>query len=439
MGKIHKLVILLLLFSASFMLTHTSKDSYTFWAGDLSGSDNQTNSAAQIGSWIFGPNVPNGISYYDNATAYNPGNLVWYEGQLWQYNGNYTVGNPPSNQNGWIVYNDLNWYSTVIYREDDLVYYNGNIYRANYQNNNLNPEASGINGPWSNVLTDTISWVTGEASELNTIVYHNGAIWIHKGYYTTSEPGTTNQWALFGNLAYSANYVYSTNDIVLFNGSYYRATDGGWATGSTPGTNSSWQLLTVPTFNPSVNNSIPNNTTHTLYNGILYVALQNINGNRRNIVPGSQASKGLWNAISTQQWQQYNTYQNGALVMYQGDVYELINNVNSSDIPGTTQNSWNGLESLVYKSFNVYSVGDFVVYNSFVYQVANATNANQHAPGTFPNAWNRLDGYDWYFFNTYVVGDVVFYDNTVYVAIASTTNHQPNLPGSSIYWQLYQS
>lgn len=431
MKKINKWFTIMLLVSASFMLLCTSKDSYTYWAEQNTSSNIDTD--LNIGSWIFGPNVPNGISYYDETIGYNTGQLIWYEGQLWQYNGNYSIGNPPSNTNGWIIYNDLNWYSTVIYRQDDIVYYNGNIYRANYENNNMNPESSGINGPWSNVLQDTISWVPGEASELNTIVYYNGIIWIHKGYWTTSEPGTTNQWAVVGDLTYSSNYVYSTDDVVLYNGSYYRATDGGWASGSIPGSNASWELLPTPAYS----NKLPPGSTYTIYNNILYKALVSITGGNRGIVPGTAASKGIWNAINTQEWQQYNTYQTNDLVMYQGNVYQLINNLNSSDIPGTTQNSWNGLETLVYTSFNVYDLGDYVVYNNNVYQVVNPTNANQYAPGTFADAWNQMNGYDWYSFNTYSSGDVVYYDNAVYVAIQTTTNHQPDI--SSTYWQLYQN
>ena len=166
-------------------------------------------------------------------------------------------------------------------------------------------------------------------------------------------------------------------------------------------------------------------------------ALQKINGNKRNIVPGSAASKGLWQAINTQEWQQYNTYQNGDLVMYQGNVYELANSVNSSDIPGTTQNSWNGMATIYYNALNTYTLGEYVVYNNEVYIVVNQTNANNNAPGTSANAWNQISGYDWYWFNTYQTGDVVYYNEAVYQATSSTTNNQPDI--SSSFWTLYES
>lgn len=416
-----------------FILLTASTNTFAYW--DNMNNTGANNTIINIGSWDFGPNVPEGITYYDENVGYSPGNLVWYEGQLWEYKGNYTIGAEPSVANGWTTYNDFSWYANIIYRTGDIVFFNGNIYVSSYEHSNQNPETTGASGPWDNVLTDTISWSPGQDTELNEVVFYNGVIWIYRSYYTTTEPGTTNQWSVLGDINFSPNYVYANGDIVLYNGQYYTTNNGGWATGTTPGTNGAWTVITVTTFT----NRAPNNAQFILYNGLLYKSLQTINGNKRNIVPGSAASKGVWNAINTQQWQQYNTYANGDLVMYQSNVFQLINSVNSSDIPGTTQNSWNGIETLNYVSTNAYVLNDYVVYNSNIYQVINETNANLYAPGTFANAWNQLNGYDWYWFNTYQTGDVVYYMDAVYVALQTTTNHQPDLVSSSIYWSLYEN
>ena len=433
MKKCHKRIISTLLLVMLFMLSLTTGETYTYWASSISNAQDTTISNVNIGTWTFTPYSPEGISFYDEQTPYNTGSLVWFNGDIWVNHGDYTVGDEPSIANNWTILNDLNWYTTITYRTDDLILYNENIYVAKWQNSNQNPETTGINGPWENQNTDTLSWVSGQASNLNDIVYHDGAIWIYKGYYTTSEPGSQNDWALVGNLIYSPNYVYANGDIVIYNGTYYSTSNGGWASSSTPGTNGAWTVLTVPTFNGSV----PNNTEYTLYNGIFYDALQKITGQKRNIVPGSAASKGLWQAINTQEWHQYNTYQNGDLVMYQGSVYELANSANSSDIPGTTQNSWNGMDTIYYNALNTYTLGEYVVYNNEVFIVVNETNANNNAPGTAQNAWNQLTGYDWYWFNTYSQDDVVYYNNAVYKALTSTTNHQPDL--SSTYWTFFEN
>jgi len=429
--KVINRMLILLLTSMFFMLLTATDETYTYW-GNINVLDQKTSSIS-IGSWNIGPD---GISLYDSATPYYQNNLVWYNGQLWRYKGNYSLGLTPSNANGWIIYNDLSWYSTVIYLSGEIVYFNDSIYTSSSEHINQNPQTTGLNGPWTNYLANTITWTPGQTFTLNQTVYHNGVIWQFRNNSTTTEPGSTNQWSLLGDINFSLNYVYLNGDIVLYNGVYYTTTNGAAATGTIPGGNNSpWTVVSVPTF---VNN-VPNNTTYTLYNGILYRALQNITRKRRNIVPGSAASQGVWNAITTQEWQQYNTYTNGDLVMYQGNVYQLINSANSTNIPGTTANSWAGLPSLNYQASKVYSVNDYAVYNGNVYRVVNATNANLYAPGTFQNAWNQLNGYDWYWFNTYQAGSVVYYGNAIYISLQTTTNHQPDLPGSSIYWALYEN
>ncbi|MFW5838836.1 MAG: hypothetical protein ACOC1L_05780 [Bacillota bacterium] len=432
MRKLMTLSFMLMLF---FMLSLSTHNTYAFWANSILGNQMSANAIITIGSWTFGPSSPNGISYYDETTSYTNGDIVWYDGDIWINRGYTSLDNEPSTTNNWTIYNDLNWYSTVTYREDDVVYYNDNIYLSKWEQTNNDPVTSGVNGPWENQITDTLTWVTGQASSLNDIVYFDGALWIYKGYYTTSEPGSQDDWALVGDLTYSSDYVYADGDYTLYNGTYYTTTNGGWASGSVPGTNAAWTALTVPTFNGSV----PNNTDYTLYNGIFYEALENITGQKRNIEPGSAASKGIWQAINTQEWQPYNTYENGDLVMYQSNVYELANSVNSSDTPGTTTNSWNGMATIEYNALNVYQLGEYTVYNSDVYQVVNETNANNNTPGTVENAWNQINGYEYYWFNVYSVGDIVFFDDAVYIAIAQTTNEQPDLIGSSSAWELYDT
>lgn len=417
------------------MVSLSTHNTYAFWANSVLGNQNDSNAVVTIGAWTIGPSSPDGIRYYDETTSYANGDIVWFEGNIWINRGYTSLDNEPSTPNNWTICNDLNWYSTVTYREDDLVYYNDNIYLSKWEQTNNDPVTTGVNGPWENQVTDTLAWVTGQASNLNDIVYFDGSLWIYKGYYTTSEPGSQNDWAVVGDLTYSPDHVYADGDYTLYNGTYYTTTNGGWASGSIPGTNAAWTALTVPTFNGSV----PEDTEYALYNGLFYEALVTITGQIRNIEPGSPSSKGVWQAISTQQWQQYNTYIDDDLVMYQTNVYELANSANSSDIPGTTANSWDGMASIDYNPLNVYQSGEFAVYNSNVYQVVNANNANNNTPGSVASAWNRINGYDYYWFNVYSMGDIAYYEDAVYTAIAQTTNEQPDLPGSSSAWELYET
>ena len=429
MKKCHKIILSSLLFVMLFMLSLTSNITFTYWSNiDLNDTNNST---VTVGQWSL---APNGISLYDSQATYTTGDLVWFNDEIWEYHGVSTQGTEPSVAANWTILNDLNWYATVTYRNGDVVLYNNHIYVTSTETTNEDPELTGLNGPWVIQTSDAYVWQVGQTVVLNEVVYHNGSLWIYKGISTTSEPGTQNDWALYGDLLFSINYTYADGDYVEYNGSYYLVANGAGATGTIPGSNGSWTQLTVPAFNGSV----PNNSTYTTYNGLFYVALQGkVNGGDRSIVPGSLESFGIWQALNTQEWQQYNTYVNGDLVMYQSNVYQLANSVNSTNTPGTTTDSWNGLRTVDYDPSFTYSIGDYVLYNSEIYVVVNEINANSSAPGTITNAWNQISGYDWYSFNVYEINDVVFYNNAVYKAIQQTTNEQPDLtPGS---WTLYQT
>jgi hypothetical protein len=95
------------------------------------------------------------------------------------------------------------------------------------------------------------------------------------------------------------------------------------------------------------------------------------------------------------------------------------------------------MATIYYNALNTYTLGEYVVYNGEVYVVVNETNANQGAPGTIQNAWNRLTGYDWYSYHVYQSGDVVFYNDAVYQASQQSLNETPDTNPSS--WSLYEN
>lgn len=435
MKNIHKKILSSCLLMILFMLSFSTNNTYAYWASNILGAQTNANSSVTIGSWTFSPFAPDGISYYEETESYSTGDIVWYNGNIWINRGYNSQNKTPSNANNWTIYNDINWYSTITYRAGDIIYYNDNIYLSKWTHDNIDPATSGADGAWENQFTDTLSWTSGQATTLNEIVFYNNQLYVYKGYHTTSVPGSQNDWALVGAINYSQNYVYANGDFVLYNGTYYKTTNGGWASSSIPGSDGAWIAVTAPAFTGSV----PNSTTYTTYNGLVYKALVTINASNNAITPGTASSKGVWQAINTQEWQQYNTYANGDLVMYQSNVFELANATNSSNTPGTTINSWNGMATINYNALNVYELGEYTVYNSNVYEVVNATNANNNAPGTSANAWNQINGYTYNWFNVYSIGDIVYYDGAVYISISQSTNKQPDLLSSSTYWELYET
>ncbi len=414
---------LIILFMLSMFLTTFT---YATWITGIEDGLGTGLGTISIGAWT---QEPEGIDAYSPTIGYSSGALVWFEGDFWIYKGNYSFGLDPSIANGWTYLNDLNWYSNIIYQANEVVYTNGIVFQTSGYTVGDNP----LDGaPWNSMMNNQVQWITGQAVTLNEIVFYNGQLWIYHDYYTTSQPGSNSGWGLVGDLTYSSGFVYNTGDVVIYNGTYYIAT--GYAKNKRPDKNNSpFNVLNTPTWS----SSIPNGTTHVLYNGLLYEALITNITTLQNVVPGSSSSYGVWSAINTQTWQQYNTYSSNDLIMYNTDVFMLVNESNSTIIPGTAGNSWNLMNNMEYDPYSTYSNGDFAVVNGIVYEVVNASNANLYAPEVAANSWNRLSGYDWYWFNNYDVGDILFHGNGVYIALAASTNIEPGTSGSDSYWSLY--
>ncbi len=397
-----------------------------FTSGTVLGDSSSQQSSLTLGSWT---QAPEGIDAYSPTTGYGTGDLVWFEGNFWIYKGNYSYGQDPTVENGWTYLNDLNWYPSIIYQANEVVYYNGIVFQTTGYTDGDDPM---LGAPWQSMMNNQVQWITGQAVTLNETVYHNGQLWMYHDYYTTSEPGTTAGWGVVGNLTYSSSFVYNTGDVTYYNGTYYLAT--GYAKNKAPNKkNSPFVVLDTPAWS----SSIPSGTTHVFYSGLLYEALTTNIGTLQSTTPGSSAAYGVWHAINTQTWQQYNTYTVDDLVMYNGDVYMLDNASNSTVIPGSAGNSWDLMNNMEYDPYSTYANGEFAVVNGVVYEVVNASNANTHAPGTYADAWNRLSGYEWYWFNNYEVGDILYHADGVYIALTASTNIEPGVSGSASYWGLY--
>ncbi len=150
MKKYHKVILLSLILLMFFMLSFSTQYTYAYWSNI--GSQDSDSSVVTLGEWSL---APNGISYYNGQTPYATGDLVWFNGQIWEYHGSYALGDEPSLVNDWTVYNDINWYPEITYYQGDIVLFNENIYTAQWQNSNQNPETTGVTGPWEAQVTDT--------------------------------------------------------------------------------------------------------------------------------------------------------------------------------------------------------------------------------------------------------------------------------------------
>ncbi len=408
----------LIIISLSFALIIVSSNAFAYWNSIDLFEDNDLNTV-NLGQWSSASNTPQGIALFDPLTQYYTYDLVWYGGYIFEYKGvNTTVGADPDNLTDWMFLNDLDWHTTVTYYSGEIVYHNGIIYEAQWTTTGSEP-GTVANGPWDSLIPEEYSWTVGQATSLNDVVYHNGELYQFKENYTTTEPGTTTEWSVYGDITYGIDYVYEGGELVTYLGNYYLA---GWYTkGAIPTNGGPWTSYSLVTWSTA---NVYKNIKYVYHNGTIYKALNTKKLSSAQIEPGTAAAKGIWQAYDTADWNQYNTYENGDFVKYNGDVWILANNTNSTSIPGTAADSWNNAGSLDYTPFSTYVVGDYVIYNDMVYEAVNATNANLYAPEVVTDSWNLVSGYDWYWFNTYVKDDIVYYNGTVYTA-ARTTNQEP--------------
>jgi hypothetical protein len=408
--------------------------SYAFWASHIIGDSIDSDAHLAIGTWPSHLDIPNGIGLYDPDKTYQAGDLVWYDGNIYvvKYNpsiapSEQTDTNGPYNMIS-IIYQPIN-----TYQAGDVVFYNGSFYEV-LNGGWASGTIPGSNGGWK--ILNQNAWVLGQPYVMGDIVYYEGGLYKNTSYWTdNTEPTIDFNWVRLGDYTWNPQVNYLASDIVLRNGTYYRAK---WNNSNTDpltsGQYGAWETLVVPIWS----RSISGRTQFTLHQGILYRALVTSQGQLRNNEPGRQGSQNVWQAMETEQWLQFKTYSLGDLVIYQGQAYRLVNTANSTLAPGSAYNAWNLIGSANYAWYNVYQNGDHVIYNDEYYVVVNQNNANNHVlPGSILNAWNNLTTFNWYFYNQYQVGSIVVFEHQVYRATAITTNHQPGTPIGENYWFTY--
>ncbi len=427
-----KIIQIITLFIVFFTLNIVS---YSYWANnDL--STGLLDNSIPIGEWGNTSQAPNGIPEYNPQDIYATGDLVWFEGNIYEIrNGGYT-STPPDENVVYGPYNEITkeWRLTNTYQDNEVVYFNNNFY---FITNSGQFNGSGLNGTLGYETLNSIEWDPNQPSyTTNDVVLFNNELYRATAGWTTGQPDQSGNWEKFNSFDWSPTRIYaSAGTLVFYNGNYY--TNNWYVQGTAPGNGGPWSLANIQTWggkNFALND-------YALHNGNLYQAIGRNNGQRRNQTPGTLGAFGIWKRVDTQEWQQFNQYVLNEYVLYQGDVYQVVNQTNATQTaPGTVFNAWNKVNTSEWQWFNFYQNGDYVFYNDVPFQVANAANANNNvAPGSISNAWNRIDSLYYQSFNLYQVNDIVIYENTAYIAIASSFSVIPGSPGSSSIWALYSN
>lgn len=449
MRKNHKMSIISLV---SLGLLTSFSSTLAFWQGSVSFDDKTQGVIIGIGNWDQGgssgpaENVPE----YNEDFNGDGGDYVYHDGDYYVIR--YDTGAIPEDNQPYGPYNliSYNWIPSNTYKADNVVYYEGSFYRALNGGGNVTDVCPDQSQPigWYNMndihFTTSQAFYQGDFAIFNSELYYtiSDNVW-NNVQYPPSGAGNR-YWRKVGSFEFSTSIVYQYNDVVLYNGIYYRNNSHAVTTWNAPsGTPwDNWQPANFATYVPGTTYS---EGDIVLYNGHPY----KVYDSSLTATYAPETYPGVYKRLDTAEYLPNNAYDVGDVVFYNGQYYRVVNKQRAENYaPGLVKDSWNLLNSAQYNPLNTYFAGDYVMYNGKAYYVYNEVNANLYAPATHANAWNihgtlEYDPYTVYS-TTYYVGDkltqtIVIYHNIAYIALQESVNQlPPSRPATSnAYWAEY--
>lgn len=438
-SRIYAISLVLLGLLASFSST------YAFWQGSVSASSSTNDQNIYIGSWDFEENTyvrrPRGIPEFVLGQYYPANTVVWYDGAFYITRGDgWQEGYPPS-PDAYSAYNmiTINHQIGNTYYNNDVVYYEGCFYRVIDAGNANNHYPGTTMYGWYNM--NSIDFNSHQRFMKNDYTIYQGVLYVssidnqEENVYTT--PDLSKYWHIAGSMEYDSSIRYYADDIIAFNGSYYRAA---WETiGSNPANTNPWGTwikITLSTYETGITYS---NGQIILYGGHQYKVMNS--ALTATHAPGTIA--GVYKQIDTYTYTTNNTYLVGDVVMYDGQYWKAVNAENAqNNLPGTIKNAWNLLNTSDYQWFNTYSSGDHVVYHGKKYTVYDASRASLYAPNSEPRAWNIVNTFSYNNFTVYtpgVISGISIYNDVAYRALQETVSNYPPVDPipSNTYWTEY--
>lgn len=317
----------------------------------------------------------------------------------------------------WIVYTATdnwryNWATDISYSINDIVKYNGIIYRCNTAHVSASTLSDGLENDqakWT-LISDThywrSNWSTDTRYRVNDIVRYNGMVYkCNTGHTSASTVDLGLEydlgfWTLFyQNIEYkgtwdSSNFRYKLNDIVKYG-------SGTW--------------ICIEPHNSNINFD---ETKWQVY------------------LPGFEFEN---------QWDSATIYQKGDVVNYGGyDYFAKTNNVNK--VPSIESDDWELLKTSYkirgdWDYLTEYKVGDVVRRGGMLY-VAIADSTNEETTST--GFWELLIPGErwigrWETSQEYLIGDIVTYISNSYRCLTKhigSLQTRPDLDTGNVYWTL---
>ncbi len=139
------------------------------------------------------------------ATVYNEGDMVVYNGSLWQaswWTQNTAPGSPtgPWQEIAYAEDGTAIWTASRIFQAGEVVVYNGKRYESLWWTRNQTPGSP--TGPWQEIATaenGTAIWTASRVYNAGDVVAHNGQTYVAKWWTRNQQPGAANgPWQLQG-------------------------------------------------------------------------------------------------------------------------------------------------------------------------------------------------------------------------------------------------
>ncbi|MBE5962255.1 MAG: hypothetical protein E7256_12900 [Lachnospiraceae bacterium] len=335
---------------------------------------NGTNGADGISPSFLQPYIP--------GTVYHAGDVIYFEGGTYVVTALGTTKNPITAPNeyqqisapgeeGIGLQNVKNYVNGATYEENDLIYFNGSLYLVTASFTSGNPDTAPndftplINrGAPGISITNTVSYQPGVTYDQNQFVYYNGSNYLVKAWQTSSSPdeapedyskviqkGATRA-DLRTLVTYDPGTIYTTNDLVCYNGSTYLVT--AQSTTGSPDTNPNEYLLIAQKGADGANlpalQVYTDGTTYfrgdpVYYNGSTYVVTANSVTASPDVSPSSFIiiSRAGANGAGLNGVVNYTagtTYPQNTLIFYQGSTYIVTafsTSKSPSEAPGDYQ------------------------------------------------------------------------------------------------------
>lgn len=330
------------------------------------------------------------LAVWDKNTVYKIGDTILYNNEPFRCVKNHTSGSTSTSTIFDDITNDsnncwerigqknpyiTNWASNTNYDANQLVLYNGTLYRCN----TLHTSTSTFDSTkWDFVYANIQEWVTNIPYKLHSMVIYNDRIYL----CTTAHTSTTFSadrlnWLEIGGAGgtladWESDAVYTKDTPILYNGIIYRS-NVTHSSSSTFGADAAkWDIVYSSISTWTTNKYYPVNMLVS-YNNLVYKC---VTAHTSSAAFNTDIANWILYNNSITSWASSIAYKIGQIVLYDGVVYKC--NTNHVSVSPFDVTKWDLVYANIrqYANNTIYKVGSEVIYNKDMYRCIESHTSN---------------------------------------------------------------